>query len=223
MRRREFIAVLGSAAAWPFAARAQQTSACGASACSWTRRADDPELQARLAAFLQGLQQAGLDRSAATCGSTSAGAAGDAATLAQICGGIGRARAGRYSGRWQRDRGALQQATRTVPIVFAIVRDPVGAGFVDSLARPGGNATGFTSVRIRLERQMAGAAQGDRAARDARGGHSGSSIRPPGSASSAPSRPWRRRWGGVEPGRRARRRRDRARHHRTSRASRMAA
>ena len=58
----------------------------------------------------------------------------------------------------------LLQATRTVPIVFVIVIDPVGAGFVDSLARPGGNATGFIHVRIQPEREMAGAAQGDRAA-----------------------------------------------------------
>ena len=82
--------------------------------------------------------------------------------------------------------GPLLQATRTVPIVFAIVVDPVGAGFVDSLARPGGNATGFIDVRIQPEREMAGAAQGDRAARDARGGPSGSlprrrdrPVRPP--------------------------------------------
>ena len=64
----------------------------------------------------------------------------------QIRGGIGRARAGRHSGPWQpRAVAALLQATRTVPIVFAIVADPVGAGFVESLARPGGNVTGFTA------------------------------------------------------------------------------
>ena len=73
-----------------------------------------------------------------------------------------------------RDRGPLLQATRTVPIVFPIVADPVGAGFVDSLARPGGNATGFMHVRIRHERKMAGVAQRDRAGRDASGGPSGS-------------------------------------------------
>ena len=59
-------------------------------------------------------------------------------------------------------RGVASRRPRTVPIVFADVTDPVGAGFVDSLARPGGNVTGFTQLRIRHGREMAGAAQGDR-------------------------------------------------------------
>ena len=58
-------------------------------------------------------------------------------------GGIGRACAGRHPGAWHPNLGPLLQATRTVPIVFLVVGDPVGAGFVESLARPGGNATGF--------------------------------------------------------------------------------
>ena len=65
--------------------------------------------------------------------------------------------------------GPLLEATRTVPIVFAIVPDPVGAGFVQSLSRPGGNATGFMMFEYGLEREMAGAAQGDRAGGDASG------------------------------------------------------
>ena len=87
----------------------------------------------------------------------------------QTCGGIGRARAGCHSGYWHRDRGPLLQATRTMPIVFALVADPVGAGFVESLARPGGNATGFIMFEYSIEREMAGTAQGDRARRDASG------------------------------------------------------
>ena len=105
----------------------------------------------------------------------------------------------------------LLQATRTVPIVFVIVADPVGAGFVESLARPGGNATGFPVVRIQHEREMAGAAQADRAGRDASGGPSRSRHR-------RRDRPVRRHpgrgavaRGGGEPDQRARRRRDRAR------------
>ena len=107
--------------------------------------------------------------------------------------------------------GPLLQATRTVPIVFADVADPVGAGFVDSLARPGGNATGFTTFEYGMSGEMAGAAQGDRAGRDASGGPSRSRrIRR--------DRPVRRHPGrgavvrrGGEPDQRARRRRDRAR------------
>ena len=74
-----------------------------------------------------------------------------------------------------------------------MVADPVGAGFVDSLARPGGNATGFMTFRVRHEREMAGAAQADRAERDASGSPSGSRHSAPGPASLPPSRPWRRR------------------------------
>ena len=119
---------------------------------------------------------------------------------------------------WQ----ALQQATRTVPIVFAIVADPVGGGFVESLARPGGNVTGFMQFEYSHQREMAGAAQADRAGRDASGGPSRSCQSRPGPASSraiqavAPSLRSR-----GESDRRARCRRDRARH-RGLRALRMA-
>ena len=82
-----------------------------------------------------------------------------------------------------------------MPIVFAIVPDPVGAGFVDSLARPGGNATGFMPFEYSLSGEMAGTAQADRAGRDAGGGPSGSRQNRRASASSPPSRPWRRRSG----------------------------
>src|SRR5262249_50190204 len=62
----------------------------------------------------------------------------------------GRTRTGRHPGTWGHDRRAMLQATRTVPIVFPVAADPVGAGFVDSLARPGGNATGFMSFEYSL-------------------------------------------------------------------------
>ena len=68
----------------------------------------------------------------------------------QFCGGIGSTRAGRHPGHWHRALAPLLQATRSVPIVFANVADPVGAGFVDSLSRPGGNATGFMQFEYGL-------------------------------------------------------------------------
>ena len=110
--------------------------------------------------------------------------------------------------------GALLQATRTVPIVFAVVSDPVGAGFVESLARPGGNATGFMLFEYSIEREMVGTAQADCAERDAGGSSSGSRHSRGGLGqfgaiqSVAPSL-------GVEvsAGQRARRWRDRARRH----------
>ena len=78
----------------------------------------------------------------------------------------------------------LLQATRTIPIVFADVADPVGGGFVESLARPGGNATGFIQFEYGLSAKWLETAQGDRAARDARGGSAGCRHSRPGSASS---------------------------------------
>ena len=120
MRRREFITLLGgAAAAWPLAARAQQGERMRRIGVLMNMAADDPEGQARIAAFLQGLQQSGLDRSAATCGSTYRWGTGDTEHIRKRCGGIGCARAGRHPGLWQPALAPLLQVTRTVPIVFA--------------------------------------------------------------------------------------------------------
>ena len=116
----------------------------------------------------------GLDRSAATCGSTPAGPTANAAEIRRHAAELVALAPDVILAHGASTVGPLLQATRTVPIVFPVVTDPVGAGFVDSLARPGGNATGFMTVRIQHEREMAGAAQGDRAGRDASGGPSGS-------------------------------------------------
>jgi putative ABC transport system substrate-binding protein len=140
VRRREFIAVLGgAAAAWPLAVRAQQT----------IRRigmlqpgaADDVEFQTRVRAFLGGLQQSGwtigqnvqIDSRWATTNDEIRRHAAELAALAPDA----------ILTAGSPTLAALQQATRTVPIVFVNVIDPVGSGFVESLARPGGNTTGF--------------------------------------------------------------------------------
>jgi len=142
MRRRDFITFLGgAAAAWPLAARAQQPERVRRIGVLMPYAKDNPEGQARLAAFVRELQQLGwtdgrnvkiehrwdtgdLRRAATELLSLSPDVILASATPAVA---------------------ALQQATHTVPIVFTQVFDPVSAGFVVSLAKPGGNLTGFTS------------------------------------------------------------------------------
>jgi putative ABC transport system substrate-binding protein len=142
MRRREFIALLGGAAAWPLCARAQQPDRMRRVGILLPAAADDPVWQARVGAFLQGLGQAGwsigrnLQIETRWATSNVAEIRKHAAELAALAPDV--ILAGGSS-----TMGPLLQATRTVPIVFTLVVDPVGAGLVDSLARPGGNATGF--------------------------------------------------------------------------------
>ena len=144
MRRREFITLLGGAAAWPVAARAQQPERMRRIGVLMSTAADDPEGKARIAALLGGLQQLGW-----TDGRNAqievrwprgdAEARQYAAELIALAPDVILA-TGVYAGS------LLQQETRIVPIVFVLVNDPVGAGFVASLARPGGNATGISFV-----------------------------------------------------------------------------
>jgi ABC-type uncharacterized transport system substrate-binding protein len=144
MRRRDFIKVIiGFAAAWPLGARAQQADRIRRIGVLMGLAADDSEGQARVAAFLRGLQEAGwvVGRNVQIDYRWSAGDADRgrryAAELVALAPDV-------ILGAGSLGLGALLQATRVVPIVFVHVPDPVGAGFVDSLARPGGNATGFT-------------------------------------------------------------------------------
>jgi putative tryptophan/tyrosine transport system substrate-binding protein len=144
MKRREFIAfIAGAAAAWPLAARAQQGERVRRIGVLMNLAADDPVSQARMNAFVQGLQQAGWSDGVNVQIDTRWAAADperfrrDAAALVALAPDAILASTS-LSVR------ALQQASRTVPIVFTNVTDPVGQGFVASLARPGGNATGFS-------------------------------------------------------------------------------
>ena len=145
MRRREFITLLGSAAAaWPLAAHAQQAERVRRVGVLMGQAADDPQGKARVAAFLQGLQQLGWTdgRNVRIDIRWTRGNPDEirkyAAELVALAPDV-------ILGSGSPAVGPLLQTTRTVPIVFAAVIDPVGAGFVDSLARPGGNATGFTN------------------------------------------------------------------------------
>ena len=150
MRRREFITLVGSAAAaWPLAARAQQGERMRRIGVLQPAAADDPVFQTRLAAFHQGLallgwsigQNVRIDTRWAT--TNAAEIRRHVAELVALAPDV-------ILATGTSTVGPLLQATRTVPIVFPAVGDPVGAGFVDSLARPGGNATGFMSREYSL-------------------------------------------------------------------------
>ena len=141
--RREFITLLGSAAAaWPLAARAQQPERMRRIGVLLSTAADDPESSARTASFLQGLQQLGWIEGR-NLRIDIRWAAGDAELYRKYAAELVALAPDIILASSSPTVAALQAATRTVPIVFAHAVDPVGAGFVDSLARPGGNATGF--------------------------------------------------------------------------------
>jgi ABC-type uncharacterized transport system substrate-binding protein len=148
MKRREFITLLGgAAAAWPLAARAQQAERMQRIGVLMNFAADDAEGQGRVAAFQQALQQLGWTdgRNVQIDYRWAAGDTGRfhryAEELLALAPDVVLASA-------TPSVQALQQATRTVPIVFANVGDPVAMGIVASLARPGGNATGFTPLEF---------------------------------------------------------------------------
>jgi putative ABC transport system substrate-binding protein len=140
MRRREFLGVLGGAVAgWPVAARAQSSDRMRRIGVLVNLASDDPESQARIGAFLQGLQEFGwaIGRNVRVEYRWAADAAGMpryAAELVALAPDVILANAN--PSVW-----ALQQVTRTLPIVFVAATEPVGSGLVESMARPGGNAT----------------------------------------------------------------------------------
>jgi putative ABC transport system substrate-binding protein len=145
MRRRDFISgIAGSAAAWPLAARAQQGGGMRRIGVVMNLAADDPEALRRTTAFVQSLQQLGWTdgRNVQIIARWAAGNADNSRKYAVELVALGLdVILASITPAVQ----ALQQATRTVPIVFVGIADPVSAGFVASLARPGGNTTGFIS------------------------------------------------------------------------------
>ena len=152
MRRRDFIAGVTAAGAWSCSPRMHSSpSACGTSACSWLHGRGRCGISEPRRGVPAGAAAVGLVRSArnlrvdtrwatAQCRPTFTS---DAAELAALAPDVILAPAAGLVG-------ALLQATRTVPIVFPVLGDPVGAGFVDSLARPGGNATGFMNFEFSM-------------------------------------------------------------------------
>src|SRR5262245_8078679 len=150
MRRRDFIrAIVGSATAWPLTLRAQQPEQVRRIGARINRAADDPQAEAGVAAFKQGLQQLGWSDARSVRMDIRWGAndvdltrkyATELVALApDVVLAVGTVAVT-----------ALQHASRTLPVVFVGVSDPVGAGVVGNLARPGGNATGFMNFEYSL-------------------------------------------------------------------------
>ena len=143
MRRREFIALFGGAAvSWPLAASAQQHEQMRRIGVLMNFASDDTEGQARIAAFHQGLQQLGWTVSRNVQIEYRWGA-GDADRIRKLAAELVELAPDVILSAGSPSVAALQQTTRTVPVVFVGVVDPVSSGFVDSLAQPGGNITGF--------------------------------------------------------------------------------
>jgi putative ABC transport system substrate-binding protein len=142
LKRRDFVTLLGAAAAWPFAARAQQGERVRRVGVLINLTSDDPEAPARVAALAQGLGELGWTVGRNVMieyrwgGADTERIRTSAAELVALAPQVILANTSQAVT-------ILLQATRTVPIVFVNLPDPVGAGFVNSLARPGGNVTGF--------------------------------------------------------------------------------
>ena len=142
--RRKFLATLGgAAAAWPLATGAQQAERMRRIGVLNPLAADDPQSQRRMTAFVQGLQQFGWTDGRNVTIETRWGV-GDSERLLRHAAELVALAPDVILAVAVSSMVPLQQATRTVPIVFVQVTDAVGAGFVESLSRPGGNATGFS-------------------------------------------------------------------------------
>src|SRR5262245_48961720 len=143
MRRREFIGLVSGVAAWPLTARAQQGERMRRIAVLVSNAADDPQGKPRVAALMQGLQQLGWTEGRNVQIDIRWGVA-DAVSSRRYAAEMVALAPDVILTAASAATAAMQEATRTLPIVFVNVSDPVGAGYVASLARPGGNFTGFT-------------------------------------------------------------------------------
>jgi putative ABC transport system substrate-binding protein len=142
MRRREFITLLGGAAAWPLAARAQQAERMRRIGVLMAYAESDPEGQAWVAAFREALQKLGWaeDRNIRI---DTRWATPDREAMQRLAKELIALHPDLILSQSTPTTAALLQHTRTIPIIFANIADPVGSGFVASFSRPGGNATGF--------------------------------------------------------------------------------
>ena len=150
MRRREFFTLLGGVAtAWPLAARAQQPTGVRRIAFLHPYAEGDPEVLTRVIAFREGLEALGWTENR-NIGIEHRYSGGDLGRIRAYATELVRSAPDLIVGSGTPITAALKQATSTIPIVFNVVNDPVGQGFVASLSRPGGNITGFTFIDFPL-------------------------------------------------------------------------
>jgi len=149
MRRREFILALGGAAAWPLAGRAQQRDRVRRIAVMMTNAEDDPEGSSRAAAFRQGLAELGWSEGQ-NLRIDWHWSAGDLGRIRATAAELAQATPDLVIANGTVNLAAIKQATAAIPIVFVLINDPVGQGFISSLAQPGGNITGFTFVEYSM-------------------------------------------------------------------------
>src|SRR6266446_6844217 len=143
LKRRKFITLLGGAAAWPLAARAQQAERVRRIGVLTAYSESDPEAQARVGAFREGLQKLGWTEGR-NIRIDARWATSDSALMQRFAEELVALQPELILSSSRPTTAALLHQTRTIPIIFAIVADPVGSGFVASFPRPGGNVTGFT-------------------------------------------------------------------------------
>ncbi|MGC2715286.1 MAG: ABC transporter substrate-binding protein [Pseudolabrys sp.] len=154
MRRRTFITLLGGAVAWPVVTRAQQGERVRLIGILNILGKDDPEAQARLKLFYEALGQLGW-QSGRDFKIESRQVGGDVDRLRRYATELAALGPDVILSIGSVSVGALQQATRTIPIVFVNVPDPVGAGFVQNMAHPGGNTTGFSNFEYNMSGKWA--------------------------------------------------------------------
>jgi putative ABC transport system substrate-binding protein len=146
MRRREFITLLGGTAAWPLAAAAQQPERMRRIGVLMAHAESDPEFQAYVSAFREGLQKLGWMEGRNIQLDFRWGALDDAELRQRSATELIALKPDLIVTQNTPPTASMLQHTRTIPVVFVVVADPVGSNFVKSLARPDGNATGFTTM-----------------------------------------------------------------------------
>ena len=149
MRRREFLGVIGSAAAWPVAARAQQLSPMRRIGILMGNSKGDAQNDAGLTALTDGLKELGWTEGR-NIRIDIRWAAGSVERMKEFAKELVGLQPDLLVAQTTQPTAALQRETKTIPIVFLIVSDPVGSGFVASLPRPGGNITGFINIEASL-------------------------------------------------------------------------